>query len=126
MPWYGMRALSLDLRERIVACYDRGDLTQKAVAERFSVSEFTVKKLLRQRRETGCLAPRYGRNGGKRKILPEHQEQLRELLGTRPDMTLEELRDALGIDCTVQAIHYALSRMGYSYKKNATRQRARP
>lgn len=112
-----MRALSLDLLERIVAAYDRGDRTQREVAELFSVSEFTVRKLLRQRRETGNLAPRYGRTGGRRKILAEHQEKLREILAQRPDMTLEQMRDTLELDCTIQAIHYALLRMGYSYKK---------
>lgn len=112
-----MGALSIDLRERIVAAYDSGGQTQKEVARRFGVSEFTVRKLLRQRRESGDLAPRYDRCKGKRKILAEHEERLRELLESRPDMTLEELRDGLGLDCTVQAVHYALLRMGLTYKK---------
>lgn len=120
-----MKPLSLDLRERIVAAYDRGGRTQSEIGELFGVSQFTVKKLLKQRRETGCLAPRYGRNGGRRKILAEHQEKLRELLVERPDITLEGMREALELDCTVQAVHYALQRMGYSYKKNVTRQRTR-
>ena len=53
-----MRALSIDLHERIVAAYDGGGQTQKEVAQRFCVSEFTVKKLLRQRRR-GYLPPPY-------------------------------------------------------------------
>jgi transposase len=112
-----MRALSMDLRERIVAAYDGGGQTQKEVAGRFGVSKFTVSKLLRQRRETGDLAPRYARCSGKRKILAEHERKLRELLEGRADMTLEELRDELGLDCTIQAVHYALGRMGLTYKK---------
>ena len=32
-------------------------------------------------------------------------------------MTLAELRDALGLDCTVQAVFYALDGMGLTYKK---------
>lgn len=119
-----MKALSLDLRQRIVAAYDRGGHTQKEVAERFGVSESSVKKLLRQRRETGDIATRYPNCSAPRKILPEHEEKLRELLGERPDMTLEDLRDGIGVDCTVQAVHYALRRMGITYKKNAARQRA--
>ena len=112
-----MRALSLDLRRRIVAACDRGTHTQEQVAELFGVSVAAVKNLLRQRRETGDIAPRYDRCGGRRKILGEHEAKLRELLSERPDMTLEELRDAAGLDCTVQAVHYALGRMGMTYKK---------
>lgn len=121
-----MRALSLDLRERIVAAYDEGGVTQREVAGRFGVSEFTVRKLLRQRRETGDIAPRYGNCGGARKITGAHEARLGQVLSARPDATLSELRDALGLDCTEQAVHYALKRMGYSYKKNAARQRTGP
>jgi len=112
-----MGALSLDLRERIVSAYGRGGRTQQEVADLFEVSLGVVKKLLRQWRETGDLSARYDRCGGRRKIFAEHEQRMRELLGQKPDMTLEELRDALGLDCTVQAVHHALGRMGLTYKK---------
>lgn len=121
-----MKALSLDLRQRIVAAYDVGGQTQRQVADRFGVSESAVKKLLRRRRETGGIGTRYHNCGAPKKILPEHEAELRKLLGERPDMTLEELRDGIGVECTVQAVHYALSRMGITFKKNAARQRAGP
>ena len=35
----------------------------------------------------------------------------------KPDMTLKELREALGLDCSLPAIHYALSDMDLTYKK---------
>ena len=120
-----MKAHSLDLRMRIVAAYERGGQTQKQVAERFDVSESTVKKLLWQRRESGDLGTRYANCGGRKKIFAQDEERLRELLGERPDMTLEELRDGAGLTCTIQAVHYAFLRMGITYK-NATRQRAEP
>jgi transposase len=37
------RTLSLDLRERILACYDEGESTREEVAERFRVSLGMVK-----------------------------------------------------------------------------------
>ena len=112
-----MPALSLDLRERIVAACDRGGRTQQEVADLFGVSLGVVRKLLAQRRRTGDLTPRYGNCGGRKKILGAHEEMIREVLSERPDATLEELRDAAGLDCTVQAVHYALRRMGFTYKK---------
>ena len=42
---------------------------------------------------------------------------MRELLGQKPDLTLKELRSAVALDCTLPAIHYALDRMGLTYKK---------
>ena len=65
-----MAALSLDLRKRVVAAFDRGGFKQKEVAELFSVSAGTVSKLLRQRRDTGDLAPLYSNCKGKPKIPP--------------------------------------------------------
>jgi len=112
-----MKTFSSDLRERIVAAYDRGDGTREQIAERYDVSLGMVKKLLQQRRRTGDLAPRHRFSGAKPKITPKHQQRLRRLVRDRPDMTLEELRDALGVECTPQAIHYVLERMGLSLKK---------
>lgn len=42
---------------------------------------------------------------------------MRSLLAKKPDSTLRELHAALGVDCTVQAIHYLLQSMGLTYKK---------
>jgi transposase len=42
---------------------------------------------------------------------------MRLLLANKPDMTLKELREALGLDCSLPAIHSALSDMGLTYKK---------
>ena len=109
--------LSLDLRKRIVAAYDRGDGTRQQIAQRYDVSLGMVKKLLQQRRKTGDIAPRHRYSGAKPKITPQHQERLKRLIRKCPDMTLEDLRNAIGVSCTPQAIHYALGRMGWSLKK---------
>ncbi len=43
-----MQAYSLDLRERVVAAYEKGRTTISAVAGQFSIGETFVKKMLRQ------------------------------------------------------------------------------
>ena len=109
--WYkkGMATLSQDLRERIVAAYDRGDGTRQQIADRFCVSLGMVKKLLQQRRRTGDIAPRHRYSGAKPKITAQHQRHLKRLVRDHPDMTLDELREAIDVSCTPQAIHYALA-----------------
>ncbi len=112
-----MLTLSVDLRERILTSYDRQEGTRLDIAARYRVSLGMVKKLLQQRRHTGDIKPRHHRSGRKPKILAGHEQQMRTLLGRKPDLTLKELRQAVDLNCTLPAIHYALVRMGLTYKK---------
>src|SRR5438128_4537119 len=112
-----MRTVSLDLRERILSCYDHLEGTRDEIANRFRVSLGMVKKLLQQRRRTGEIAPRHYRSGRKPKILAAHHHRLRLLLGKKPDLTLKQLRAALDLECSLPAIHYALQVLELTYKK---------
>ncbi len=112
-----MRTLSLDLRQRILEAYDHEEGTRAEVAQRFRVSLGMVKKLLQQRRRTGDIAPRHHFAGRKPMILASHRGQLRSLLARKNDLTLKELRQAVGLPCSLQAIHVALGKMGLTYKK---------
>jgi transposase len=112
-----MKTLSVDLRERILASYDHLEGTRQEIADRYRVSLGMVKKLLQQRRRTGEIAARHAYSGRKPLIVQAHENQMRVLLGQKPDMTLKELREALGLDCSLPAIHYALNDMGLTYKK---------
>lgn len=112
-----MATLSLDLRERILASYDKGEGTRDQIARRFCVSLGMVKKLIQQRRRTGDIRPQHHRSGRKPKIVAAHRKIIREELKRRPDLTLEELRQILGLECTLPAIHYVLVDMGLTYKK---------
>jgi transposase len=112
-----MRTLSLDLRERILVSYDNQEGTRDEIADRYRVSLGMVKKLLQQRRRTGDIAPRHHCSGRKPTILASHHRQMRALLAQKPDLTLKELRAAVALDCTLPAIHYALVKVGLTYKK---------
>ena len=114
---WSMRTLSLDLRERILASYDQDEGTREEVAHRFRVSLGMVKKLLQQRRRTGDIAHRHRCAGRKPMIVATHQRQLRALLAKKPDLTLKEMRAAMELECSLQAIHAVLARMGLTYKK---------
>jgi transposase len=111
------KPISLDLRERIVTAYDAKEGTRQEVAKRFKVSLGMVKKLLQQRDRTGDLQVRYRYCGRKAKLLPEHGGKLKALVAKEPDLTLAELKERLGLVCTVPAIHQVLAKLGLTYKK---------
>lgn len=112
-----MKTTSLDLRKRILVCYDTGKETRVSVAKRFCVSLGMVKKLIQQRRHLGDIAPLHWRAGRKPLFTPEHREQMLAAIRRQPDTTLAEFRDLLGLDCSLVAIHRVLVRMGMTYKK---------
>jgi transposase len=85
----GMRAYSIDLRERVVAAVD-GGMTQDQAAATFGVSVNTVGRYLARRRDTGSLAPTAQRHGPQ----PEKKQRLQAWLPARlqqaADATLAE------------------------------------
>jgi transposase len=112
-----MRTISLDLRQRILASYDQKEGTREEIARHYKVSLGMVKKLLQMRRRTGDIGPCYHRCGRKPGPVAAQEQAFRRLLGRKPDMTLEELRQATALNCTLPAIHYVLEKMGLTYKK---------
>lgn len=113
----GVKTLSLDLRERILAAYDGAEGTREEIGQRFRVSLGMVKKLLAQRKRTGQIGSRHHLSGRKPKIVATHHREMRSLLDSKPDLTLKELRAALKLECSLPAIHYALDALGLTYKK---------
>ena len=109
-----MRAYSLDLRKRVLADCDAG-LPTKQAAEKYDVSRAWVRRLKQRRRETGEIGPRPC--GGARRILID-RAQLSRLVAQQPDATLAELRERLGVRCTLAAICMALRELKLTFKKS--------
>jgi len=120
-----MKTLSLDLRERILASYDAGEGTRQEIADWYDVSLGMVKKLLSQRKRTGDIAHRHGYSGRKPYFTARRRTLIKNLVQKQPDITLDEVRRKLGLHCTLPAIHYVLQDLNLTFKKNASRQRAR-
>jgi transposase len=90
-----MKAYSLDLRQRVVSAYGAGSVSIKQVAERFSVGETFVKKMLRQKREQGAVKPPAHGGGKQRTLSDKHVQALRQWLRIEPDLTLSELQERM-------------------------------
>lgn len=110
-----MKAYSMDLRERVLKESDAG-MSTRAVAVKYDVSESWVRRLKQRRREHGEIAPRSSRNGLQPKWLP-YAEQLQQLVQEKPDITLRELRDALGQEISIQTLSRALRQLQLTFKK---------
>ncbi len=120
-----MNTLSIDLRERILSSYDMGDGTRQEVADWYDISLGMVKKLLAQRKRTGDIAPRHAYSGRKPYLTEQRKRSVKNIIEKRPDITLEEIRQALSLRCSLPAIHYALQDLNLTLKKNPSRQRAK-
>jgi transposase len=118
-----MKAYSLDLRQRVVHAYEQGEGSLAETAARFGVCPAFVKKMLRQWRATGDLAPR-AHGGGKPKSLTERQHQLlKRKVRERNDISLAELQsfldEAESVSVHASTISRALAGLGLPLKKRA-------
>jgi transposase len=112
---------SQDLRDRVLAAYDRGVPTQQ-IAEMFQVSKAWARRIKQRRRETGEIVAR--RMGGPG-VIKVDRTRLSELVREDPDATLMELRERLGVACAISTICVALRKIGFTFKKRRSTPRSR-
>jgi transposase len=114
-----MRPLSPDLRERILDALLSGQ-TRKQVAQRFCVSLSSVQRLKKCWTEHQHLDPK-PIPGRQRAVNQNQAAELKEMLATQNDWTLERLAQAWeqhsGTAISTSALHRNLHWLDYSYKK---------
>lgn len=117
-----MSALPKAVREAIVRVHRQG-FTYVETAKILGVGEATVSRILRLKRETKSVEPR-ARGGGNLSPLRRVERLLVAILHEMPDATVIELTNALRtkgrIRTSRSSVQRALSRLGYSRKKNAS------
>ena len=116
------RALSNDLRERVVEAVGAGE-NCRVVASRFGVAVSSVVKWSQRYRATGSVAP--GKMGGHRKrVLEPHRAFIVERINQTSELSLHRLKDELaarGVKVSHNTIWMFLRREGLSFKKNTVR-----
>jgi transposase len=114
-----------ELRTRVVAAVEQGDMTIGEVAEIFSVGMTFVKKMLRLQRAGEDLAPRQG-GGSAPKLTDMDRAWLREAVAQQPDVTLAECQGRLAAQgrgrVSVPTICRALQQLQLPRKKKSRRQ----
>ena len=118
-----MRAISLDLRERIVSACQAG-ATQVSVAARYEVCPKTVQRLV-ARAEAGELA-RAPITGRRARVSAEQEAELVSLLEEGPNWTVDSVCQAwherTGQLLPRSTMHDAMKRVGARFKKKSHRQ----
>ncbi len=123
-----MKAYSLDLRERVVAAYEKGNHTIAEVAAQFSVGETFLKKMLRQKRRTDSLERLPHRAGAKKVLNRTHRLWLAKQIKEQPDATLVELQTSLlgkqKKSVSPATLSRELRQLGLGRKKNRSSHRS--
>ena len=114
-----MRPYSKDLRLRVLAACDRG-MPRREVARVFGVSEPTIRRYLRLRRQTGDLEPKPVPGPPARKGAAL-EEALPAQVRANPDLTLAEhcemFEEEGGVGVSTATMSRAFRRLGLPLKK---------
>ena len=122
------KALSVDLRDRVIAAIE-GGMSCRQAAARFGVSASSAIRWRSRVRTQGDVRP--GPLGGDRRSghVERHAELILGLVEARDDITLAELREALaqqGVGTSVSSLWRFFGRRRISLKKVGARRRAEP
>jgi transposase len=112
-----MEAYPLMVRKRIIELYEQ-DKTTKEIAEVFGICRSGTRRIRQRHRETGSLQPRANKPGRKPRLTPEVAGQIQEFVAGHADCTREELKLALHLTVSLQAISKWLKKLGLVLKKS--------
>ena len=122
------KALSIDLRERVLAVVD-GGMSCRQAADRFGVSASSAIRWYDRRRREGHFEPKA--LGGDRRSgrIEAHAELILSLVEEKPDITLAELQAGLaekGIRAGLSTLWRFFKRRGITRKKRLRMPPSRP
>jgi transposase len=120
-----MTPIPVLLRRRILQLYER-DKSTREIAQLFGFCVAAVRRVRQQFRQRGTLEPRTHRSGRRSLLTDERKRRLAELLSAQPDATLAELGARLDRPFRASTVDLWLRRLGWRYKKNSGRRRAKP
>ena len=121
------RAYSTDLRERVIEAVSCG-VSCRAAGARFGVSASTAIKWVQRWRSTGEVGAR-AMGGDRRSKLEAHAGFIFDLIEAQSDLSLEEIRRALGetgVEVGRSSVGRFFERQRISFKKNGARRGTRP
>ena len=121
-----MQSYSQDLRDRVLWALARGE-RPSAIARRLEVSRVWVYRVRGREQKTGQRSS-LQIGGHRRSRVAEMESVLRAWIEREPGLSLAELCQRLAeqdVSIKIGALWHQLNKWGLTFKKNATRQRAR-
>ena len=100
---------SQDLRDRVIAVVERGEMSRRAAARRYQISESVAIKWLERLERDGSREP-VGHGGHRASKLMPHREFLEAARAEKSDITLQALCDRLLAERGVKADTSMMSR----------------
>ena len=114
-----MKAYSMDLREKVLRAVDQG-YSRKEIVNLLGVSAATIKRYLKQRRETGNLAPKAIVGRPPKKLGPLQAELVAQLQA-HGDLRLEDhcqlWEQSHKVKVSTATMSRAIKRVGWTRKK---------
>lgn len=114
-----MKAYSTDLRERVIRVAKQG-MPQAEIAKMFAISLSSIKRYLKQWRETATLEAKPIPGRPSKKLEPL-QADLSQMLAADPDATLEQhcqtWEHMHGIKVSISTMSRAIKRLDWTRKK---------
>jgi len=111
---------SQDLRDRVIDAVQRGELSRRAAARRYEISESIAVKWLERVERDGSREP-VGHGGHRPSKLMPHREFLEAARAETPDVTLQALCDRLlserGVKADTSMMSRFFRRIGVTFKK---------
>jgi transposase len=111
---------SQDLRNRVIDAVERGEMSRRAAARRYEISESAAVKWLGRFEQDGSRAP-VGHGGHRPSKLMPHRDFLEAARTEKPDATLQALCDRLlaerGIKADTSMMSRFFRRIGVTFKK---------
>ena len=115
---------SIDLRKRVIQKHKEGKSVSE-IENELSVKTTFIYDMLRLYKETGSVEAKPPAGGRKPTITKEILSQIEALVIETPDMTLQEIKDELGLTASLSVICDAINKkLNLRYKKNSFRHRA--
>jgi transposase len=117
-----MKAISVEKRELIIGAKQRGE-KEEEIAIWLKVSKRSVGTIWKRFKDTGVYQP-VKCTGRKSCLSDEKIDEIRSAIKESPDITLNELIERLSLPIKKSQLSKLLIRLGFSYKKNSSSERA--
>jgi transposase len=110
---------STEKRDLISKGHQNG-MSVREMARVYFLPERTIRGLLQHERKTGSMQPITSRWGRPPALDTAGYERVKALIEKQPDITLQEIKDTLGLSLSLSALCRIIKyKMGFNYKKKA-------